>query len=643
MWAIARRYSIRIFFRLMTIPGTVDVVIGSAGYLCIWRHSMKRAFVIISVIAAGAIALHASPRPSLRRSHGQFVLVALAAAVQRRKTAAERAAIFSNLGRRLSAVRTAREAAQIVADAAEAICRWDSCVLDVCSQNGEAVTTIYCVDTIDGQRTEVPAETLATALSPIAKKVITEGPQLVLRDTDAGFLSGAFAFGDKTRPSASLIFVPVRDGTTAIGILSIQSYLPKAYDREDLDNLQALADHCSGALERVWAEAELRETNERLGMALAAGKMGTWTTDLAGRRQVTVSPELEAILGLRPGEFAGTEDGFFEFIHPQDRKALRQAFARAMEIKGDYEVEFRFMPRDRATGWMLGRGRAYCDADGKPMRLAGVAIDITGRKEAERQINEMNSLLEMRVAERTMELQAINHELEAFAYSVSHDLRAPLRSIKGFTEALLDRPTGELDDLGQEYLRRVCASSIHMERLIDDLLKLSRATLGDLSRQRVNLTRMAESIVAELGRAEPARQVRVSVAPDLAVDGDERLLNVALDNLLRNAWKFTGSRPEAKIEFGYTTIPEPAFFVRDDGVGFDMKYAEKLFGVFQRLHPAKDFPGTGVGLATVQRIVKRHGGRIWATGVVNGGATFYFTLPTDRTVNREAPAPGVDC
>ncbi len=181
-----------------------------------------------------------------------------------------------------------------------------------------------------------------------------------------------------------------------------------------------------------------------------------------------------------------------------------------------------------------------------------------------------------------------------------------------------------------------------MDRLIEDLLKLSRASLSDLSRQPVDLTVMAESIVEDLREAEPKRLVNTVVGPNLWADGDERLLTVALENLLRNAWKFTRDAPDARVEFGFTTIPEPAFFVRDNGAGFDMAYADKLFGVFQRLHSHHEFPGTGVGLATVQRIVKRHGGRAWATGVVNGGATFYFTLPAQRVLNRETDAPGVD-
>ena len=229
--------------------------------------------------------------------------------------------------------------------------------------------------------------------------------------------------------------------------------------------------------------------------------------------------------------------------------------------------------------------------------------------------------------DRTQQLEVINKELEAFCYSVSHDLRAPLRSIRGFSEVLLERYAPKLDLRGQEFLRRSCESSQMMDRLIEDLLKLSRVTRAELQRRPVDLSSIAESIAAELRAADPQRAVEFVIAQDLKTEGDEHLLRVALENLLRNAWKFTSKLPEARIEVGSTLTPNRAFFVRDNGAGFDMAYANKLFSVFQRLHSTSEFSGTGIGLATVQRIINRHGGRAWATGEVNHGATFYFTLP----------------
>jgi len=257
----------------------------------------------------------------------------------------------------------------------------------------------------------------------------------------------------------------------------------------------------------------------------------------------------------------------------------------------------------------------------------GLADHSGGALRAEGELRRLNEELERRVKERTAQLEALNKELEAFSYSVSHDLRAPLRSIRGFTDVLLERYSSQLDARGQEFLRRVSDSSQHMDRLIEDLLKLSRVGRAELKRQSVDITAIAESLISELHKSEPERQVEVVIAPGLQGTGDERLLRVALDNLLRNAWKFTGKQKRAKIEIGSISDPEPAFFVRDNGAGFEMTYAGRLFGVFQRLHTTSEFPGTGIGLATVQRIINRHGGRVWGIGKVNNGATFYFTLP----------------
>lgn len=258
-------------------------------------------------------------------------------------------------------------------------------------------------------------------------------------------------------------------------------------------------------------------------------------------------------------------------------------------------------------------------------------------RELRRRIEELHQLnleLEQRVHQRTAELQAINKELQAFCYSVSHDLRAPLRSIRGFSEVLLERYSAGLDERGQEFLQRVCHSCQHMDELIEDLLKLSRLSRAQMKLQRVDLSRVVQSIFSELQKNEPLRDVEVIVTSELHASGDERLLRVVLENLLRNAWKFTGNVPNPKIEFGLNQ-PDGAFFVRDNGAGFDMAYADRLFSVFQRLHTASEFPGAGVGLAIVQRIINRHGGRIWATGAPNQGATFYFTLPKEEKPGME--------
>jgi PAS domain S-box-containing protein len=237
--------------------------------------------------------------------------------------------------------------------------------------------------------------------------------------------------------------------------------------------------------------------------------------------------------------------------------------------------------------------------------------------------------LEDLVVARTAELAAVNKELEAFAYSVSHDLRAPLRSIDGFGQALLEDYAGQLDAVGQDYVRRMRAASQRMGQLIDDLLKLSRLTRRELHREPVDLSAMAAAIAADLQQAQPGRQVQFAIAGEVVAYGDEHLLRVMLENLLGNAWKFTSRQPQARIQFGAEgSGSERLYFVRDDGAGFDMTYANKLFAPFQRLHNVTEFEGSGIGLATVQRIVHRHGGRVWAEGAEGQGATFFFTLPT---------------
>lgn len=252
------------------------------------------------------------------------------------------------------------------------------------------------------------------------------------------------------------------------------------------------------------------------------------------------------------------------------------------------------------------------------------------RARAEARLRRLNRELEGRVFQRTAQLEIANKELEAFAYSVSHDLRAPLRGIDGFSQALMEDYGGQLDEGGRHYLARVRAGTQRMGVLIDDLLRLSRVSRAQMERGPVDLSAMAKAVLDELRQQDPARQAATKVQEGLKASGDGRLLKVVLDNLLGNAWKYTSRHERARIEVGETKADGgTAFFVKDDGAGFDMAYAHKLFGVFQRLHGTEEFPGTGIGLATVARIIHRHGGRIWAEGAPENGATFFFTLPEE--------------
>jgi len=374
--------------------------------------------------------------------------------------------------------------------------------------------------------------------------------------------------------------------------------------------------------ERKQMEEALRESDEKLRLLVGGvQEYAILMLDLEGR-VTTWNEGAERIKGYRAEEIIGQH--FSKFYTPE-AAALGKP---ALELKkaaeqGRFEEEGWRVRKDGSRFWASVVVTPLRDRTGQLRGFAKVTRDITERKQIEEQLERQRSEL----ARSNTELIAANKELEAFSYSVSHDLRAPLRSIDGFSLALLEDYEEKLDAEGKDNLHRVRAATQRMGVLIDDLLDLSRVTRAGMKVQKVDLSVMGRAVAAELENSQPGRRTEFHIQEGLEAHADSNLMRIALENLLENAWKFTSKSESARIEFGQTNNNgSRVYFVRDDGAGFDSARATRLFGAFQRFHDKNDFPGTGVGLATVQRIVQRHGGRIWAESVPGKGATFYFTL-----------------
>ncbi len=363
--------------------------------------------------------------------------------------------------------------------------------------------------------------------------------------------------------------------------------------------------------ERMNREKRLASSEERLRIALdQSGRVVRDRNGTSGDTHWVGSTE--KLLGLSSGQLGFLPlSRWLEHVHPDDRARIRALDEAAWRSGSGFRIEYRWIrPDDGRTVWLEDAGSVHGE------RMVAVLTDVSAKHRTEEE-------LERRVAERTIALQRANAELEAFSYSVSHDLRTPLRAISGFAEILRDSYGDKLDDDGRHYLTRVLDGSNRMGMLIDDLLQLGRVSRQEVSRQNVNLSDIAKDVIAGLQDAHPNRQVDVHIEPGLTTRADPRLAEILMANLLGNAWKFTSTVPQPRVSLAREG---EAFCVSDNGVGFDMKYSAQLFGVFQRLHGINEFPGTGVGLATVKRIVDRHGGTIWAEAEVGNGANFYFTF-----------------
>jgi hypothetical protein len=382
--------------------------------------------------------------------------------------------------------------------------------------------------------------------------------------------------------------------------------------------------------ERRRAESALLESAARLREVQGIAGIGSFR--YVPGSPMAISDTLYDMLKLPRGAPPRYE-ALMNLVHPDDRP--RAALTKAV-VSGapTFRSELRFVLHDGDVRTICAQGRIRRGTDGRVIEVIGAMQDVTERAHANDEIRRLNedlrthaADLERRVAERTAELEAANKELEAFDYSVSHDLRAPLARIRGFSAMLLEESAGKTDERCADLTRRIGKAGDEMDALIGDLLGLSTVSRGEVVRRDVDLSSLANAVFDELQRTQPSRRIDFVVESGIRARADPGLLRVVLQNLIGNAWKFTSKRDVARIEVGREEVDgRPVFFVRDDGAGFDPANAGKLFAPFRRLHARSEFAGTGIGLATVQRAVRRHGGRVWAVGQVDQGAVFRFTL-----------------
>lgn len=397
-------------------------------------------------------------------------------------------------------------------------------------------------------------------------------------------------------------------------LTNIPNIVPLFNEKNEIKHVMILSVDISG---RKRMEAALRESEARLKRSQEIAHLGSWELDI-GTNQLTWSDELYRIFGLEPQEFGATYDAFLDHIHPDDRFAVNEAYMGSIkEGRLSYEIEHRVIRK--ATGeirYVHEKCNHIYNSSGQIIRSVGMAHDITGRKQ-----------VEIELLRRTDELAAANKELEAFSYSVSHDLRSPLTTIQGFTNLLLENYSGILEETGRGFIAHIRNATDKMTTIIDDLLKMARISKLEMNCNKIDLSPVARSVVDELRKSEPQRNVIVNIAENMTAIADPGFIDITLTNLIGNAWKYTSKNSDAQIDVGVMNIRnEKVFYVRDNGAGFDMRFVHKLFLPFERLHTENEFTGTGIGLTIVQKIIHRHGGRIWAESEPGKGSVFYFTL-----------------
>lgn len=374
--------------------------------------------------------------------------------------------------------------------------------------------------------------------------------------------------------------------------------------------------------------SQLRETGQslrKMSRAIESSPVTVIITNPQGLIEY-VNPKFTEITGYAPQEALGKSPGILK--SGRTPSATYHDLWTTIRAGAEWRGELLNRKKNGDLFWENTRISSLKDEQGRITHFISVKEDITERKKAEAEIAKLNASLEQRVADRTRQLTASNKELEAFSYSISHDLRAPLRGINGFAHLMEESCQGCSNAASMDHLKRIRKASIRMGDLIDDMLDLSRVARSEVRMESVRISDLANALLEDMAKAEPGRRVQAYVQKDLVVQGDAVLLEAALQNLLGNAWKFTSKRYTASIHFGcIEESGERVFHVRDNGAGFDMRYADKLFSAFQRLHRPEEFDGSGIGLATVQRIIHLHGGRIWAESQVEAGSTFYFVLP----------------